>query len=292
MKVAVLGASGFVGTALAAALTARGDEVIAISLRDPARAAVATAGTDVVINLAGEPVVGRWTAERKRAIARSRVDAPHAFLDALQRTDRRPAAYVSASAVGYYGSSRDATFTESSPPGDDFLARVCVAWEAEANRARELGMRVVAVRTGLALGRSGGALAQLLPLFRLGLGGPVASGEQWNSWIHLDDLVGIYLLAVDGYDGILNATAPNPVTNREFTRALAAAVRRPALFPAPEFALKLIFGEGASVVTEGQRVLPAAALAAGYAFRYSNIREACASLVPRQARDDSEPRSH
>ena len=127
--------------------------------------------------------------------------------------------------------------------------------------------------------------------FALGLGGPVASGEQWNSWIHLDDLVGIYLLAVDGYAGTLNGTAPNPVTNRAFTHALAAAVHRPALFPAPEFALKLIFGEGASVVTEGQRVLPEAALTAGYVFRYPDIREACASLVPRQARDDSEPRS-
>src|SRR5208337_1247700 len=155
----------------------------------------------------------------KRAIAASRVDLPRAFLSALERVERRPAAYVSASAVGYYGSSRSATFTESSPPGDDFLARVCVAWEGEAARARELGLRIAIVRTGLALGRSGGALAQLLPLFRLGLGGPVASGEQWNSWIHLDDLVGIYLLAIDGYAGTLNGTAPNPVTNRAFTRA-------------------------------------------------------------------------
>jgi uncharacterized protein len=292
VKVAVLGASGFVGTALAAALRARGDEVRAVSLRDPAGAAAVADGSDVVVNLAGEAVVGRWTEQRKRAIAASRVDLPHAFLSALERIERRPAAYVSASAIGYYGPSRSATFTESSPPGDDFLARVCVAWEAEAARAREFGLRVAIVRTGLALGRNGGALAQLLPLFRLGLGGPIASGEQWTSWIHLDDLVGIYLLAVDGYAGTLNATAPNPVTNRAFTRALAAAVHRPALFPAPEFALKLIFGEGASVVTEGQRVLPQATLAAGYAFRHPEIREACASLVPRQARDDSEPRSH
>ena len=279
MKVTVLGASGFVGRALVAALTARGDDVRGVSLRDPARAAEAADGSDVVVNLAGSPVVERWTDERKRAIASSRVDLPRAFLTALERAERRPKAYVSASAVGYYGMSRTATFTETSPPGDDFLARVCVAWEAEAARASALGMRVAIVRTGLVLGRDGGALAKLLPLFRSGLGGPVASGEQWTSWIHLDDHIGIYRLAIDGYAGTLNAAAPHPVTNRVFTRALAAAVHRPALFPAPEFALKLVFGEGASIVSEGQRVLPEAALAAGYAFRYPEIDAACASLV-------------
>ncbi len=279
MKVTVLGASGFVGRALAAALTERGDDVRSVSLRDPARAAEAADGSDVVVNLAGAPVVERWTDERKRAIASSRVDLPRAFLAALANVERRPQAYVSASAIGYYGMSRTATFTETSPPGDDFLARVCVAWEAEAAHASALGMRVAIVRTGLVLGRDGGALAKLLPLFRSGLGGPVASGEQWNSWIHLDDHVGIYLLAIDGFAGPLNATAPQPVTNRDFTRALAAAVHRPALFPAPEFALKLVFGEGASVLTEGQRVLPVEALAAGYTFRFPEIGAACADLV-------------
>jgi len=275
----VLGASGFVGRALVAALAARGDDVRGASLRDPGLAAEAAADSDVVVNLAGAPVIGRWTARRKEAIARSRVDLPRAFLAALARTQRRPAAYLSASAIGYYGPSRTATFTETSPPGDDFLAGVCVGWEAEAARAGTLGMRVAIVRTGLVLGRSGGALAKLLPVFRAGLGGPVASGEQWTSWIHLDDHVGIYLLAIDGFAGTLNATAPQPVTNREFTRALAAALHRPALFPAPEFALKLLFGEGATVVTEGQRVLPEAALAAGFTFRYSTVGEACAALV-------------
>jgi uncharacterized protein (TIGR01777 family) len=279
VKVTVLGASGFVGRALAAALTERGDDVRSVSLRDPARAAEAADGSDVVVNLAGAPVVERWTDERKRAIASSRVDLPRAFLAALANVERRPQAYVSASAIGYYGMSRTATFTETSPPGDDFLARVCVAWEAEAAHASALGMRVAIVRTGLVLGRDGGALAKLLPLFRSGLGGPVASGEQWNSWIHLDDHVGIYLLAIDGFAGPLNATAPQPVTNRDFTRALAAAVHRPALFPAPEFALKLVFGEGASVLTEGQRVLPVEALAAGYTFRFPEIGAACADLV-------------
>jgi uncharacterized protein (TIGR01777 family) len=140
-------------------------------------------------------------------------------------------------------------------------------------------MRVAIVRTGVVLGRDGGALAKLLPLFRCGLGGPVASGEQWTSWIHLADHIGIYLLAIDGYAGTLNATAPEPVTNHAFTRALAAAVHRPAFLPAPEFALKLLFGEGASILTEGQRVLPASTLAAGYAFRFPEIAGACADLA-------------
>lgn len=279
MIVTVLGASGFVGRALTAALEQRGDDVRRVSLREPARAAEAAGGSDVVVNLAGAPVIGRWTDARKRAIASSRIDLPHAFLNALERVERRPAAYVSASAVGYYGMSRTATFTEQSPPGDDFLARVCAGWEEQAAQARALGMRVAIVRTGLVLGRGGGALGMLLPVFRSGLGGPVASGEQWNSWIHLEDHVGVFLLAIDGYDGVLNATAPQPVTNREFTRALAAAVRRPAVVPAPAFALKLVFGEGASVLTEGQRVLPEATLAAGYAFRHPEIGEACASLL-------------
>jgi uncharacterized protein (TIGR01777 family) len=275
----ILGASGFIGHALTAALQQRGDTARTASLRDPAAAAAASAGCDVVVNLAGAPVAERWTAERKHEIARSRIDLPRAYLAALAAVTPRPTAYVSASAIGYYGISRTATFTETSPPGTDFLAQVCIGWEAEAAHARDLGLRVAVVRTGLVLGRNGGALAKLLPLFRLGLGGPVASGEQWYSWIHLEDQVGIYLHAIDGYDGVLNATAPNPVTNRAFTRALATAVGRPAILPAPAFALNLVFGEGAYVVTEGQRVLPEAALAAGYTFRYPEIGAACASLV-------------
>jgi uncharacterized protein (TIGR01777 family) len=279
MIVTVLGGSGFIGRALVAALNARGDTVRNVSLRDPARAAEAADGSDVVVNLAGASVSERWTDAQKRAIASSRVDLPHAFLSALERAEKRPAAYVSASAIGYYGTSRTATYTETSPPGDDFLARVCAAWETEAQRARALGMRVAIVRTGIVLGLDGGALAKLLPLFRLGLGGVVASGEQWYSWIHLADQVGVYLLAIDGYDGVLNATAPEPVKNRAFTQALAAAVHRPALFPAPEFAIKLVLGEGASVVTEGQRVLPEATLGAGYVFRFPRIDAALADIV-------------
>jgi uncharacterized protein (TIGR01777 family) len=279
MRIAILGATGFVGRHLVAALEARGDQVVTTSLRDPARAAAACDGADAIVNLAGASVSERWTAAQKQAIEHSRVDLPHAFIDALARLDAKPAQFVSASAIGYYGTSRTATFTESSPPGDDFLARVCVGWEHEAARARDLGMRVACIRTGIVLGADGGALAKLLPIFKLGMGGVVASGEQWYSWIHIADQVGIYLLAIDGYDGVLNATAPNPVTNRAFTAALAAAVHRPAIVPTPAFAIGLILGEGAVVVTEGQRVLPEATLACGYRFAHAEIGAALQAIV-------------
>jgi len=271
VDITLLGASGFVGRALVAALRARGDRVRTVSLRDPEAAASATAGSDAVVNLAGATLAARWSQARLREIERSRVDLPHAYIDALARLPAPPRVYVSASAVGYYGCSRSATFDETSSPGDDFLARVCAGWEREATRAGALGMRVAILRTGLVLGRGGGALARLLPIFRAGVGGIVADGEQWYSWIHLDDAIGLYLLALDGFAGTLNATAPEPVTNRAFTRALGAALHRPTPFPVPAFALRLILGDGAMLLTDGQRVLPRAALAAGYTFRYPTL---------------------
>lgn len=279
MRVTILGASGFIGRRLGAALRARGDTVVEGSLRDPARAAQASGGSDVVVNLAGAPVSVRWTDEAKREILRSRVDLPRAYLDALADVSDRPKAYVSGSAIGYYGTSLTATFTETSPPGDDFLARVCEAWEAAADRAAALGMRVAKVRTGLVMGPEGGVLGKLLPLFRLGLGGVIASGRQWQSWIHVEDEVGILEHAIDGADGVLNASAPNPVTNRDFTRALGRAVGRPTLFPVPAFAGKLLFGEGAMMLNEGQRVLPERTVACGYVFRHPDLDEALRSLV-------------
>lgn len=279
MRVTILGASGFLGRRLAAVLRGRGDDIVTASLRDPAAAAAVARGSDVVVNLAGASVSARWTAQHKREIERSRTALPHAFLDALRSAGPPPRAYVSASAIGYYGTSRTATFTEASPPGDDFLARVCVRWEAEARRAEELGMRVALVRTGIVLGTEGGALAKLLPIFRLGLGGVVASGAQWYSWIHIDDQIGIYLHAIDGVDGVLNATAPHPVKNREFTQALGRAVHRPTLFPVPAFAPSLLLGEGGVILTEGQRVVPERTLATGYAFRHPELDEALRSLV-------------
>lgn len=279
MVVTVLGAAGFVGRALVAALRARGDDVRTASLRDPNAAAAASARSDVVVNLAGATVAARWTASRLREIERSRVDLPRAFLEALHRDGTRPRVYVSASAVGYYGTSRSATFDETSPPGDDVLARICIGWEREARRAEEFGMRVATVRTGLVLGRDGGALARLLPIFRLGLGGVVASGEQWVSWIHLDDLVALYLRALDHGTGPVNATAPEPVTNRAFTRALGAALHRPTPLPVPAFALTLALGAGATLLSEGARVLPRAALADGFTFAYPTLTSALDAIV-------------
>jgi len=283
MRVAILGASGFIGRHLADALRVRGDEVIEASLRDPQAAAQAAGGCDAVVNLAGAPVSVRWTAAAKRAMRTSRVDAPHAFLSALARLERRPAAYISASAIGYYGTSLTSTFREASPPGDDELARLCVAWEATADEAAALGMRVAKVRTGLVLGTDGGVLGKLVPLYRAGLGGPVASGRQWCSWIHLDDQLGVYLHALDGTDGVLNATAPEPVTNRDFTRALGRALHRPTLFPVPALAAAALLGEGAMILTEGQRVLPVRTEATGYRFLRPELDGALRATFSRDA---------
>ena len=278
MRIVVIGWSGFVGGHLVAALRARGDEIGAASLRDPPAAARACDGADAVVNLAGEQVAQRWTADVKTKLRTSRVDGTRALLAGLSTLAAKPAVYVSASAVGYYGTSESATFTERSPPAHDFLGELCAAWETEAERASELGMRVAKVRTGLVLGTDGGALAKLLPIFRLGAGGIVASGRQWYSWIHIDDLVGVYAHALDGASGALNGTAPNPVRNSEFTRVLGQSLGRPTPFPVPELALRLLLGEGTSVVTEGQRVLPERTLASGYRFRYETIDAAFTQL--------------
>jgi uncharacterized protein (TIGR01777 family) len=279
MKVTIIGASGFIGRPLTLALRERGDSVTVASLRDPAAATVACAGADVVVNLAGEPVAQRWSPQVKAKIRSSRVDGPLALLAELEKAGTRFGAYVSASAIGYYGTSETETFVETSAPGSDFLGEVCVAWEAAADRFTSVADRVAKVRTGLVLGRDGGALAKLLPLFSIGAGGIVASGKQWYSWIAIEDQVGIYLHAIDGASGILNATAPNPVRNADFTKALAAAVHRPALFPTPSFAIGLVLGEGALVVTQGQRVIPEHTLASGYRFKYEALDVALANIL-------------
>ena len=279
MKVLLLGGSGFVGTHLRKALAARGDEVMTASLRDPRAAASIAATCDAVVNLAGEPIAQRWNESVKQRIEASRVDAPRQLLDALAQSDRRTAVYVSASAIGYYGTSETETFVEESPPGDDFLARVCVAWEREASRAHAFGMRVALIRTGVALGTDGGALQKMLPPFRLGIGGIIGSGRQWFSWVHVDDLMGIYLMALDGAGGPLNASAPNPVTNAEFTKALGAALHRPVALPVPTIALRAMLGEGASMLLEGQRVLPRRTQELGYRFRFAALTDALANLL-------------
>jgi len=279
VKVTLFGASGFIGRHLAAALSARGDGVAPASLRDIDAAVRACNGADAVVNLAGEEVAQRWTPAVKARILSSRVDAPRALIARLSTLASPPKTYISASAIGYYGSSQDVAFNETSPPGHDFLAQVCVAWEAEAAKAAEAGARVATIRTGLALGIDGGVLARLLPIFRAGAGGKVGDGRQWYSWIHIDDVVGIYLAALDGVSGTLNATAPNPVQNVDFTRALASVLKRPALIPVPEIALRLRFGEAAAFISQGQRVLPERALASGYEFRFPTLDDALHNLL-------------
>ena len=279
MKVTLFGASGFIGRHLAAALSARGDGVAPASLRDIDAAVRACNGADAVVNLAGEEVAQRWTPAVKARILSSRVDASRALIARLSTLASPPKTYISASAIGYYGSSQDVAFNETSPPGHDFLAQVCVAWEAEAAKAAEAGARVATIRTGLALGIDGGVLARLLPIFRAGAGGKVGDGRQWYSWIHIDDVVGIYLAALDGVSGTLNATAPNPVQNVDFTRALARVLKRPALIPVPEIALRLRFGEAAAFISQGQRVLPERALASGYEFRFPTLDDALHNLL-------------
>ncbi len=279
MRVLLLGASGFVGTHLSAALRGRGDEVIAASLRDPSACARSAAQCDAIVNLAGESISQRWSAGVKRRIEESRTAEPRRLLELLSNAERRAKVYVSASAVGYYGTSETETFVESSAPGDDFLARVCQAWEREAHAASQLGMRVAIVRTGVALGTSGGALKKLLPPFRIGAGGVVGSGRQWFSWIHIEDLIGIYLMAIDRIEGPVNATAPNPATNADFARELGEAIHRPALLPVPAFALRALLGEGADIVLRGQRVLPQRTQELGYRFEFERLKDALANLL-------------
>jgi uncharacterized protein (TIGR01777 family) len=239
------------------------------------------AGVDAIVHLAGESVARRWTAERKRRIRESRVTGTRHLVDAVEARRERPRVMVAASAIGIYGERGEETITEESEPGTGFLPEVCVAWEAEARRAETLGMRVVRLRIGVVLGADGGALAAMLPLFKLGLGGPVGSGRQWMSWIHRDDVVGLVLDALERAvaAGAVNATAPEPVRNKDFARALGAALRRPALLPAPAFALRLAFGEMAEVLLGGQRVLPARAQTIGYTFRFPSLAAALGRIV-------------
>jgi uncharacterized protein len=280
VKVLILGGSGFIGPHLAAALRLRGDEVTSMSLRDPAAAAIVASACDTVVNLAGEPVAQRWSPVVKERIVYSRTELPRRFLAALAALERKTAVYVSSSGIGYYGMNEAETFVESSPPGDDFLAQVCVGWERHALAAGQLGLRAAIVRTGLALGKDGGALAKLLPTFRFGVGGRLGSGRQWYSWIHIDDLTGIFIAAIDGGSGVYNGTAPDPVTNAVFTSAIGKALHRPTFFPTPTFALRAMLGDGAEAILTGQRVLPQRTIAdLGYHFAFDRLDSALADLL-------------
>jgi len=278
MNVAITGASGFIGCAVAAHLRRSGHIVRAVSLRT-ALPPEALAGANAVIHLAGEPVAQRWTTTARDKILRSRVDGTRALVAAMR--GQAPQVLISASAVGYYGSRGDEILTESAPPAGDFLGRVAAAWEEEAQTAEPLGVRVARLRIGVVLGRGGGALARMLLPFRLGVGGRLGSGQQWMSWIHIDDLTALiaFLMKESTVRGVFNATSPFPVTNREFTRALAEAVHRPAIFPVPPFALKLMFGEMSEVLLASQRAIPDAAERAGFVFQHPDIFAALAQIA-------------
>jgi uncharacterized protein (TIGR01777 family) len=276
MNIAITGASGFIGRHLMRSLAQAGHSVCALRRHAP------PAESDVVIHLAGEPVAQRWTAEARQRIRESRIAGTRNLVDALGRLPRRPKALICASAIGYYGSRGDEILTESSAPGSGFLPEVCVAWEREAQAAESFGIRVVRMRTGLVLAAGGGALQRMLPPFRMGVGGRLGSGRQWMSWIHLEDLTAMFLFAVESQvRGPLNGVAPQPATNSEFTRELARMLRRPAVFPVPEFALRLLFGEMADVLLASQRVVPAAAQAAGFRFRFPQLSPALEDLLHR-----------
>ena len=280
MTISISGASGFIGRHLMKSLAQAGHSLRALSRHAPPAESLREA--DAIIHLAGEPVAQRWTAAAKQRILDSRVVGTRNLVEALGRFTRRPETLICASAIGYYGSRGDEILTESSAPGSGFLPEVCVAWEREAQAAEAFGIRVVRVRIGVVLAAGGGALVRMLPPFRMGVGGRLGSGRQWMSWIHLEDLAALFQFAVESQvRGPLNAVAPNPVTNSDFTRELAHALRRPAVFPVPEFALKMLFGEMADVLLASQRVAPAAAEAAGFRFRFPQLAPALESLLRR-----------
>jgi uncharacterized protein (TIGR01777 family) len=285
VRVAVTGASGTIGSALARALRERGDEVTELSRssswpapkQEPAPAE-ALRGRDAVVNLMGEQLAQRWTDDSRREIRDSRVLGTRNLVEGLRSVPEaeRPRVLVSQSAVGIYGARGDEPLPEDAPAGDDFLAGVVVDWEAEARAAEQLGLRVVLTRTGVVLSPSGGALQKMLPFFKLGIGGPVAGGRQYIPWVHLDDVVGAILFALDNESagGPLNVTAPEPVTNKDFSRALGRVLHRPAFAPVPGLAVKALYGEMAMIVTTGQRAIPARLGELGYSFRRPELEDA------------------
>jgi uncharacterized protein len=308
MRVAVTGATGTIGRALVGALRERGDDVTALSRNarragellgagaadlgadaglsleewpDPKREqppAEALLGREAVVHLLGEQIAQRWTEDAKREIRESRVLSTRNLVSALAGLPdgERPGVLVSQSGAGWYGHRGDQRLDESAPAGDDFLARLSADWEAEARRAEELGVRVVVNRTGVVLSESGGALEKMLPFFKAGIGGPVAGGKQYVPWVHLDDVVGAILFELDTEvaSGPVNLTAPEPATNRELSKALGRALRRPAFAPVPALAVKALYGEMAEIVTTGQRAVPARLSELGYRFRQADLEKA------------------
>ena len=298
-RVVVTGATGFVGHALCAQLQASRAEVVVVS-RSPAGATkrlpgaaayhawpdhtqpfprAALEGVDAVVHLSGEPVQGRWTETKKAAIRDSRVIGTRGLVAAMREVGA-PARFVSASAIGYYGDRGDEVLTEDSAPGDDFLAEVCKAWEAEALAAEALGSSVTRLRVGIVLAKGGGALDAMLTPFKLGVGGKMGSGRQWWSWIHRDDLLELLTWALAGrLTGAVNGTAPEPVPQMAFAKALAKQLKRPSFMPAPKWGLRLALGEFSTELITSKRVVPAAAEAASFAFRHPQLQGALAEAL-------------
>ena len=294
MRILVTGGTGFIGRALCEVLTIEGHDV-AVVTRHPKTVTHgrAVAWTDVpqaierveaVINLAGEPIAGtRWTAEHKRRIRDSRVEATRIVVDAMGQASQRPRVFISGSAIGYYGPGADNPIDESGPPGGDFLAQVCQDWEAAASSAEALGVRVVRLRTGIVLGPDGGALQEMMRPFLFFAGGPLGNGQQYVSWIHRIDLIGIILAALtsDVYTGAVNASGLEPVNNLDFSRTLAQVLSRPMTIPGKlnAWIVRRLFGEMADMLLTGQCVLPGAAIKAGYGFRYPNLLPTLRSII-------------
>ncbi len=300
MKVAVTGATGFVGSRLVERLQAEGHQILVLTRSaESAKRVFPTAtfpnveivtysplesgawqrsisGCDAVVNLAGAPIAeSRWTPERKQEISDSRKLGTRKIVEAIAQANPKPTVLVNSSAIGYYGTSETATFEESAKPGSDFLAQVCQDWEYEAERVKTTGVRLVILRTGIVLGM-GGAIAKMLLPFRMFAGGPIGSGRQWFSWIHRDDLVNLILQALTQTDmtGTYNATAPNPVRMAELCQALGQVMNRPSWLPVPDFALEALLGDGAQVVLQGQQVLPKRTESSGFKFAYPTVKPA------------------
>lgn len=296
MKVVVTGATGFVGQVLVRQLLDAGHEVVVLT-RNIAKAALslgskckyyqwtdmealppveAFEGADGVINLMGETISKRWDEQQKKKIVSSRINGTRRLVEAIEKTTKKPKVFVSTSAVGIYGSRGSEELNESSNLADDFLAKVCKDWENEANKVRNQGLRVAIIRVGVVLGRGGGALEKMLPIFKLGGGGPVGSGKQYMSWIHIEDLASMYIEALknENIKGVLNGTAPYPATNAEFSKMLGKVLRRPAFLPAPAFAMKIAFGEMSQILLEGQKVLPVKFKEHNFRYRYPTLEMA------------------
>ena len=300
-KIAIFGATGLIGKRLSRSLIERGDEVLVFS-RSPEKAKMLIPGAkeylswntgdlswkiqlndlDAVIHLAGENVLSRrWNKNHKNRIKQSRIESTRAIVDALADVASKPGVFVCASATGYYGTSETEEFDENSQAGSDFLAEVTFEWEIEAKKVEDSGIRYASIRTGIVLSKDGGALARMLLPFKLFVGGPLGDGRQWFPWIHIDDIVGIYLHSVDNKSvgGALNGTAPEFTTMKEFCKTLGRVLNRPSFFSVPKFVLKLLFGEGADILIKGVKVIPKRTIESGYKFRFDNLEAAVENLL-------------